>query len=279
MKNAEQKKYSISEFAKACGTTKDTLYHYEKQGLLVPAFDDNNHYRMYSSADFHLFQYIAHLRRMGFSVSDIRNCLTDRNVPTYLNMLTKSQQHCLDEISELRHRYSIITNSLDATARFSNIPLEIPGVEYAEETFFYAAPFSGKFDSLSGISQIQHHLSVAESLPNVTHNITVFKIAGSSLEEGHTPKFSIMTQATPEDVTEPDHLHTKPAGSYLRMFFCTDIVSAKDEDLYRIAKTMLRYASEHNYRIRTDFYAFVHISTFLTDDPSEFLTEFQIGIE
>ena len=39
MKNAEQKKYSISEFAKACGTTKDTLYHYEKQGLLIPAFD------------------------------------------------------------------------------------------------------------------------------------------------------------------------------------------------------------------------------------------------
>lgn len=279
MKNAEQKKYSISEFAKACGTTKDTLYHYEKQGILIPAFDENNHYRMYSSADFHLFQYIAHLRRMGFSVSDIRDSMKNRNVTTYLDMLSKSRQHCLDEISELQHRYSIITNSLDSTSQFRNIPLEVPGVHYAEETIYYTNAFSGKFDSLSGISQIQKHLSVAESLTNITSDITVFRILQQSLEEGHSPKFSLMIQATEQDDVDPEHLHIKPAGSYLQMFFQTDIVTAADEELYRCARILSDYAKEHNYKPITDFYAITHVNIFLTDDPAEYLTEFQIGIE
>ena len=279
MKNAEQKKYSISEFAKACGTTKDTLYHYEKQGLLIPAFDENNHYRMYSSADFHLYQYIAHLRRMGFSVSEIRESMENRNVTTYLEMLSKSRQQCLDEISELQHRYSIITSSFESTSQYQNIPLEVPGLHYEEETLYYSNAFSGKLDSLAGISQIQQHLSVAESLMNVTSNITVFRIMQQSLEEGHTPKFSLMIQATEQDAMDPEHLHRKPAGSYLQMFFKTDIITASDEDLYRCARILTNYAAEHNYKLTTDYYAITHVNIFLTDDPDEYLTEFQVGIE
>ena len=88
-----------------------------------------------------------------------------------------------------------------------------------------------------------------------------------------------MVQTAEEDIDSPDHLHKKPAGLYLKMFFRTDIVSAKPEDLYRFAEVMLQYANEHNYQVLTDFYALVHISTFLTDDPAEYLTEFQLGIE
>lgn len=279
MKNDEGKKYSISEFAKACGTTKDTLYHYEKQGILVPAFDESNHYRLYSTLDFHQFQYIAHLRRMGFSVSDIRDCMTNRNVRTYLNMLTKSRQHCLDEISDLQHRYSIISNSLESTSRFADIPLETPGVKYSEEEYFYASPFTGKFDSLDGIRQIQQHLMVADSMPDVTSNIAVFKLGRKSLKEGYTPKLCIMTQTTDASAIEAEHLHKKPAGSYLQMFFNTDIVSASDEDLISFSGKLQQYASEHNYSLATDFYCILHISTFLTDDPKEYLTEFLVGIE
>lgn len=279
MKNAEEKQFSISEFAKACGTTKDTLYHYEKQELLVPSYDDNNHYRLYSAKDFHLFQYIAHLRRMGFSVAEIKDNIADRNVKTYLEMLTQSQKQCLDKITDLNHRYDIITNSLETVSQFTNIPLETPAVKYAEEEYFYESHFTGKFQSLDGIRQIQDHLKTADKMPDVTGNITVFRVAGKSIQEGFSPRFSIMVQTSNPDAVKKEMLHTKPAGSYLQMYFTTDVVSSSEEDTAVLLRRMKAYAEEHNYRITTDYYCFLHISTFLTDDPKEYLTEFLVGIE
>ena len=278
MKNAEQKKYSISEFAKACGTTKDTLYHYEKQGLLVPAFDDNNHYRHYSSGDFHLFQYIAHLRRMGFSVSDIKKCLESRNVETYLEMLRKGQKNCLDQINELKHRCCIISEALSSTSDFRQITLDTIRMPFLEEAYFYAAPFSGKLNSLEGIQQIQHQLSIAESLPDITSNLTVFKIRANSVRTGISPKLCIMTQTAASDAIDSEHLHIRPAGSYLQIFLKTDLISSTEDELLEHTGNLLKYAEEHNYRITTDFYCYQHISSFLTDDPKEFLTEFLVGV-
>lgn len=279
MKNAEEKKYSISEFAKACGTTKDTLYHYEKQGILVPAFDENNHYRHYSSGDFHRYQYIAHLRRMGFSVSDIRACMDNRNVETYLEMLKKGQKNCLEKIEELEHRCGIISEALASATVFRQLPLNTTGVIYREEEFFYSSPITGKLNSLDGIRTIREQLSVADSMPDITSNLTVFKITVNSVRAGVSPKISIMTQTSSPDAIDEEHLHVKPSGSFLQMFLQTDIFTSSEDDLLNYAGQMLNYAEEHNYKITSDFYCYLHIGSFLTDDPKEFLTEFLIGIE
>ncbi len=279
MKNAEEKKYSISEFAKACGTTKDTLYHYEKQGILVPSFDENNHYRLYSTSDFHVFQYIAHLRRQNLSVSDIRDCMQNRDVKTYMKMLEISRQKCLEEISHLQHRYNIISSALDATAKYSNIPLETPTVNYSEEIYYYASPYSAKFDSLDGIKLFQQHLVAADSLPTVTSNIAVFHITRGSLKEGYSPKMMLMTQADDPSAVPEEHLHKKPEGRYLQIFFRTDFFSAAEDELRRYARIMTDYAEDHNYTVNSDLYCILHIGTFLSDDPKEYLTEFLFGIE
>lgn len=279
MKNAEEKKFSISEFAKACGTTKDTLYHYEKQGLLIPAFDENNHYRLYSAADFHRFQYIAHLRRLGFSVPDIRDCLADRNVKVHMQLLEKSRQQCLDEIRELEHRHNIISSSMKAMTYYSTIPKETASVHFAEEMYYYVSPYTAKINSLEGINQFQKHLVAADSLPEVTSNIAGFRISQKSLQDGFSPKMMLLTEADDPDSVPEEHLHIKPQGTYLQMFFNTDIVVATEEDLRRFANTMMRYVEEHNYSTTTDYYAILHIGTFYTDNPDEFLTEFLIGIE
>ena len=279
MKNdGNEKIFSISEFAKACGTTKDTLYHYEKHELLVPAYDKKNHYRLYSVNDFHHFQFIAHLRRMGFSVSEIKDCLSDRNVTSYREMLSRSQKQCLDQIAALNHRYAIITNSLENVTRFSNIPIETPAVKYVEEEYFFEEPFTEKFHSLDGICQFQEHLRAANQMPDVTRNVTVFRVGRKSIQEGYSPRLSVMVQTSDPSSIDKEKLHIKPEGSYLQMFFRTDVVSSSAERTTEYLRRMQQYAEEHNYQITGDYYCFLHISIFLTDDAKEYLTEFQIGI-
>ena len=44
-----QSVFTTGEFAKLCNTTKETLFHYDKIGILKPKFIKRNGYRYYSA--------------------------------------------------------------------------------------------------------------------------------------------------------------------------------------------------------------------------------------
>lgn len=272
--------FSISEFAEACGTTKDTLYHYEKQGILIPATDENNHYRYYSINDFHLFQYIAHLRRLGFSISEIRECVKKRNVQTYLEMMAHSQERCLEEITEAQRRHAIITNAREAAFEFTHILPETPRIEYSEEEYYYITELQVKLNTLDGIRKLRDHLVTADGMPAISSNLIVFKynprISSSFSEEN---RLYMMTQTSNPKGLPEERLHVKPAGFYLHIFFRMNLPDSTTKDREKYYKKMEAYIADHNYKISTDLYCYNRISRFLTDNPKEYLAEFVIGVE
>ena len=279
MKNDENSKnFSISAFAKACGTTKDTLYHYENQGVLVPTIDEKNHYRYYSADDFHRFQFIAHLRRMGFSLSEIRDCLTKHDVSSYVDMLSLCQNKCRETIATAQRQYDIASKAKEAVEKFSNISFETPKVEYSDAEYFRIDDFCGNFNSLDGLAQIKSHLETAVFMPDTTSNISVFKISRDCLDEGTNQLLKIMVQTSEPENVSPDKLHKKDAGLYLHMLFNLDLMSSTDSERERCYKKMVNYALEHNYKIISDLYCYDHIGKFLTDKKNEFLSEFVFGI-
>ncbi len=279
MKNDQgSKNFSISAFANACGTTKDTLYHYENQGVLVPNTDEKNHYRYYSPEDFHRFQFIAHLRRMGFSLSEIRECLKKRNVASYVDILSLCQDKAKEEIYNAERQFDIASKAKEAVTKFSNISFETPKVEYSDVEYFRCDEFCGEFDSLDGLSQIENHLATAFNMSDTTSNIAVFKISNESLN-GSTPQhLEIMVQTSEPENVNPDNLHKKEAGLYLHMLFNLDLMTSTNKDRERCYKKMINYALEHNYTIISDLYCYDHIGRFLTDKKNEFLSEFVFGI-
>lgn len=281
MKKDEFKEtYSISEFAKVCGTTKDTLYHYEKQGILIPVTDENNHYRYYSLEDFHLFQYIAHLRRLGLSISEIRDCVKERNVQTYLGVLAQSQKRLLKEIADAERLYDIVTKTREAAFEYTHILLETPKIEYSTEEYFFASVFQGKLNTLNGIQQLRAHLKAAAERPEITSNLVVFKATPKTITAmtGKTRMHMMMQIPDPKTV-EQENLHIKPAGFYLHIFFAMDLPDSSEEERERCYHKIESYIQDHNYRIVTDLYCYNHISKFLTDNPKEYLAEFVIGVE
>ena len=64
--------YTTGEFARAIGTTKDTLFHYDRIGLFSPEYTGSNGYRYYSQRQFWVFTDIQSLRNVGMSLSDIK---------------------------------------------------------------------------------------------------------------------------------------------------------------------------------------------------------------
>lgn len=68
----EKKLLTTGEFAKFAHTTKRTLQFYDTQGILKPFTTSNTGYRYYKSEQIVDFQLIVLLRRMNFSLPEIK---------------------------------------------------------------------------------------------------------------------------------------------------------------------------------------------------------------
>ncbi len=66
---------SVGQFAKLCGTTRDTLRHYYETGILIPRTDENNGYHYYSPSQVSSFYFITTFRQAGCSLKEIEEII------------------------------------------------------------------------------------------------------------------------------------------------------------------------------------------------------------
>jgi len=70
--------FSIGDFAKFARTTRDTLVHYDKIGLLSPSVRGENNYRYYSVGDLAMFNLIRTFQQFGISLDEIKRFRNNR---------------------------------------------------------------------------------------------------------------------------------------------------------------------------------------------------------
>jgi DNA-binding transcriptional MerR regulator len=66
----------VGELARRTGLTVRTLHHYDEIGLLKPSLHTEAGYRLYTAADVARLQQVLSLRSLGFSLEEVRDCLT-----------------------------------------------------------------------------------------------------------------------------------------------------------------------------------------------------------
>lgn len=77
--------YRIGMFSKLSRVTIKTLRHYDEVGLLTPAHvDEENGYRYYTTDQLFSLNEIVALRQMGFSIPEITDITSGRNMPVIL---------------------------------------------------------------------------------------------------------------------------------------------------------------------------------------------------
>ena len=99
--------YSIGEFSRITGLTVKTLRHYHKEGLLVPAHvDPATGYRYYGAASAERARAVVKLRRMEFSIGDIREILASCKDDADLVGHLERQKATL--LAGIRHRQNVV---------------------------------------------------------------------------------------------------------------------------------------------------------------------------
>lgn len=67
--------YSIGEAAAAAGVRPGAIRHYEKVGLMPPAYRTEGKQRRYDDAGIERLRFISHARELGFSLDAVRQLL------------------------------------------------------------------------------------------------------------------------------------------------------------------------------------------------------------
>ena len=103
----------IGEFARVCHTTKDTLLHYDRKGLLRPAYVSENGYRRYSMKQFFDFDLISLLKETGSTLEEIRKCRESCGDEGYLGLVTERIAVLEREQERMAHRLSMLRGLAD----------------------------------------------------------------------------------------------------------------------------------------------------------------------
>lgn len=102
-------KFKIGEFSKLCFVTVKTLRHYEKIGLLKPFETDPwTGYRYYAASQMDELHNILELKRLGFSLEEIRDLKEDGLSSPTLDMVQQALSKARNDMNLIRMRIEVL---------------------------------------------------------------------------------------------------------------------------------------------------------------------------
>jgi len=87
---AEKGTFTVNAFADFSRTSRDTLIHYDKIGLLAPASRGANNYRYYTGGQLAVINVIRTLQELGMTLEEIKG-LKDNMTPALVNEIFEQQ--------------------------------------------------------------------------------------------------------------------------------------------------------------------------------------------
>ncbi|ASA20184.1 MerR family transcriptional regulator [Paenibacillus donghaensis] len=131
---------TTSEFARTCGVTKHTLFHYDEIGLLKPEFTNSKGYRYYSIQQCYVLDIINVLKRAGSSLQEIKGFIQNQNTPVLIKLL-KEKLHDLEvEQNKIKRMQSFLRGAIEMTELAKETMYDIPSLEEYEEEYFITTP-------------------------------------------------------------------------------------------------------------------------------------------
>lgn len=106
------RRYTSGQFARLCHTTKETLFHYDRLGLLRPQYKGENGYRYYDIRQFLQFDMITLFKETGTPLKDMSACLVAAAEGDILPLLEEKARRLAEERRRLAERERLVASLL-----------------------------------------------------------------------------------------------------------------------------------------------------------------------
>lgn len=236
----KQKNYLFSsgEFAKLTGVNKRTLHYYNNIGLFCPDVVGENGYHYYTCFQFAKLELILTLRKIGMSIEEIREYVTETSDTSFSEMMEEKKKLIDESINQLLYTQAFLEQKTErlrigAEARHGAIDI----CTLPERKIICSSPISGIYDEKDFSVAAEFSLR----LKKLFHLYDNFgsRIPIEAVRQGLFNHYDSFYAYCPPSSEIYDEI--LPAGSYLRAFCIGEW-----KKLPEVYRSILSYAEEHS---------------------------------
>lgn len=266
--------FSIGELSKYQNISKQTLIFYDKIGLFRPAYvNPENGYRYYSSNQIDYLDTILIMKKIGFSLSEIREHMRNYNIDSSLIALRKQLTVIERQIQELRLIQSRLAHRC---AQMENARLYKQNEVITEET-------DTKYILLHKVKEPygMREISIATKkcfAESFQKELPIFFQCGvivplrHILEERYTEAAYAFLPT--EKTGKADSIKRLPAGKCVSVYHIGDYMS-----IGRSYRKLLSYCKTNSLQIISDSYEFCINDYITTHDENEYITKIMFYVK
>jgi len=273
MHQAGEQYLTTGQFAKICGVTKHTLFHYDEIGILKPEVIKDNGYRYYSLRQFAIFDIISTLKDAGSSLKEIKSYLEHQDTKGFLQILTTKQKQLEKERQKIERMQRLLQSAIEVTSRALNTVYGEPRLEDCEEEFFIAVELSKEDSAQDRIYKINKQFLYC--MENCLLDIfpSGYIISQKNVEESqyHEAKYFFCKLTKKYDSS---WLYVKPKGKYAVLDHkgSYETISAS----YRKLKDFI---ARQNLKIAGNAYEYELLGYYAVRDPEDYVIEIAIEVQ
>lgn len=273
--NEESKTYfSTGDFAKLCGVKKDTLFHYDKIGILKPELIKNNGYRYYSMNQLFTFDIISVLKECGTPLKEIKDYIEHQNTDSFLIILKSKKEQLAKEQKKIQRMQTLLENTIALTNRALCTECGTPWLEDCSEEYLIAVSIcreTNDFDRerINKLRLLLDYLADNNMGDEYPLGTIVLK---EHLNEKHLKEDYYSSRLS--ERVDSEYLFIKPQGRYA-------IITHKGsyETIADSYKILIDYIDENNEQILGNAYEHELLNYLAVGDPDQFVTQIAIQIK
>ena len=259
--------FTAGEFAEICSTTKDTLYHYERLGILKPAKTAPNGYRYYHAFQFFDYDVIAVLKEAGSSLAEIKAYLRLKNPNEFLEILKQRRQALAAERRKLEYMERRLGATIDLTARAIKVPYFFPRVIYQKKEYLAAVPLAYPLSHKDAALKVHELYDFSERVGDGEPPLGMIVPRQRGRKGGFSEGEYYVRLNRPVNA---DKLLIKPAGKYVCLRYKGAATTA-----FSIA---LNYIAEKKLEITGDAYEYELIGYLAAGDEADYVISLSIQV-
>lgn len=276
----QEEKLTIGEMSEYCDVPADTLRYYDKIGLFRPLHTDpHNGYRYYSILQSEVLGTIVELRRVGFSIEEIRLFMQNRHLDQSIGLLEQAVQRIDRQAADLKRISRTLKSRIQHIQSFQT--------DYAESDFIVRKLSKRKFWVLPDRIDLYSAEAVSYGfldLQKKLHDTLPF-LAGNEIGFFAEPA-GLAFPLNPAGLAKASAIFTfvqgrrsagaqeAPAGDYA----CTRYTGHDFEDYAGGLEKLLRYLNAEGLEAKSGAWSIIQVDISLTEQSEEAVYEVQVRI-
>ncbi|MBO6240491.1 MAG: MerR family transcriptional regulator [Butyrivibrio sp.] len=250
-KNNEQEySLTVSQFAKLCGTTRDTLRHYYEQDILMPRVDEDNGYHYYSASQISSFFFISTMRQAGCSIKEIRDIIHNSSREAIEKLTNSKILEMQRELYRINKKISALHLGMWILGEFGRHKKGSLFLQSIPELSISRTPVRNK-DYAHHAADIANDISVHLNKATDNDSLSIFPTGVSISYDDLIKKHYVYNNIISLSFLPSDNINTFPSEGNLALCCHQDNMT---KDIEKTYQKMVNYIKKNRLKACSDLY-------------------------